>query len=67
MTHGNVGRPLCIDIEEQRPNDTNANGDRPEKPGDQRRHSQTAGGLNPTSTPPALHLAANKTTLADNK
>lgn len=30
MTHGNVGRPLCIDIEEQRPNDTNANGDRPE-------------------------------------
>lgn len=30
MTHGNVGRRSCTDMIEQRPNDTNANGDRPE-------------------------------------
>ena len=65
MTHGNVGRPPCTDIGEQRPNDTNANGDRPEKTGDQRNNSNS-GRTKPTLPPrsrqpqkPHLHNTTN--------
>jgi len=49
VTHGNVGRAVCLCATVQRPNVINANGDRPQVVNSRRpeRHTRTAGGRTP--------------------